>query len=137
MKHIFYIIGIWFMVYELRWIMNPAKRIKMRKFYYKHKHIPHNLRGNKLKKLLGNYAVENVILFFWLIVGLFTFNWFLFAAILIFNVIVIGQLNKKANDYWFLVINWLNSVIGFVFVIFIIVNEYHLRIDLASLLNIK
>jgi hypothetical protein len=82
-------------------------------------------------------------LILWLIFGVFTFNWvpFLFMWL---TQLVMGLITLPVKKYAlpigsdfkgkaYIAIAWINSVWGFAFCIFIIINAYHLHIDFSPL----
>jgi len=71
----------------------------------------------------------------WLFIGLFTYQWIIFLLNLVFSVLVISPLSKKLlHTKLFTPLHWVNSVIGFSFCVFVIVNHYHLKLDINSLI---
>lgn len=145
MKIIFYLIGILFVINEFMWLVSPLKRaIKSRRFNHltkKEKGGDWNNFSEEYKKLLIG-QLYNLPLFLWLFIGLFTFNWFAFLVILVFNIFIVLPLSKIVYKslYLYTTIHWLNSLIGFGFGLFVIINSYHLKIDLyqftMSILNL-
>ena len=71
--------------------------------------------------------------YLWLLIGLFTVQWTRFLIILLFNILIIGPLSKITRfTISYTILHWVNSLIGFLFGVFIIINHYHLRIDLTE-----
>ena len=135
MKHLFYLIGVMFIIHELRWIIAPTKqvlKVKRRKdFKWKGWEKFTEEQKSDVIGLLFNFLI-----FVWLIVGLFTFNWIAFITISIFNILIIAPISKLLQfSIGYTVIHWINSVIGLAFGIFVIINSYHLKIDLYQLIS--
>ncbi len=133
-KFIFYSYGIIFFIYELWCITNPKK---MQTFSIKAEKVLRETKGKKFEDdsseeksvVLRAFGVMSFI--FWMFLGLFTFNWALFSAKLILNLVFIAPISKLVGreSFAWLVLHWLNSVIGAAFALFVIINAYHLRID--------
>lgn len=139
MKHIFYLMAIVFIFNELSWIINPKERVSKTKLLqeqfliYKDKSWDECTKG--YKSLLLNTGLKSVLVTVWLFVGLLTFNWVAFLTILIFNIAIVAPIsNPFKYNKTYLLIHWVNSIIGFAFGVFVIINSYHLKIDLYKLL---
>jgi len=71
-----------------------------------------------------------MLLLLWSFVGLFTGQWVLFVLLLLFNFLIITPISRLTRfSFAYLVLHWINAVIGFAFGMFIIINHYHLHID--------
>jgi len=82
------------------------------------------------KDLLKTKGLASVFFMLWMFTGLLTFNWLIFLAIIIFNFTIIAPLGKLFKySIGYTVLHWVNSLIGFTFGLFIIINSYHLKID--------
>ncbi len=136
MKHIFYFIGLCFILYELTWIFHPIKKtLESRRFYKiakgEFKELGINGLSKQDKELLINKSITMIFYLFWFLIGLFTFNWFAFLVFLCFSNMIMAPLNRLFRDTWGqYVIHFVNSIIGLVFALFVIINSYHLKIDL-------
>lgn len=144
MIYLFHLITILFAFYELTWILNPSEK------YYSLKKLVELSKEQEGKKW-ADYSQEykdnlfeiifrllsTFVLIFWLLIGLFTFNWVGFLVFIGFQLVIITPLNKlfKSNDSIKIKIHWINSVIGFLFAIFVIINQFHLKIDLLELIK--
>lgn len=133
MTHIFYFIGIFFIWRELRWILAPMDMVAEVKEFDKHNKLNKGRDwddySDKYKSIIKSKA-PLIILFVWMFIGLFTFQWDVFLAFIIFNLLVIGPLSRLTKySYVYVVIHWINSVIGLAFVLFVIINHYHLKIS--------
>ena len=83
---------------------------------------------SELKSKIGK-----VLVLLWLFVGLLTFQWVGFLAVILFNIVVMAPLSALTKySMAYTVLHWFNSLIGFAFGIFVIINHYHLKIDLAN-----
>jgi hypothetical protein len=141
MIYLFHLVTVIFAIYELTWILNPSK-----KYYSLRKIIglSKEQEGKKWAEYSQEYkdnlfdiifkVIKAFVFIFWLLIGLFTFNWLPFLAFIGFQLLIITPLNKifKSNDNIKIKIHWINSVIGFLFSIFVIINQFHLKIDLLE-----
>ena len=74
-----------------------------------------------------------VLVLIWMFIGLFTFQWAGFVAIFLFNLLIIAPLSKITRySITYTIIHWFNSLIGLTFGLFVIINHYHLKIDLTQ-----
>tara|TARA_R110000772_G_scaffold79172_2_gene169491 strand:+ start:1768 stop:2151 length:384 start_codon:yes stop_codon:yes gene_type:complete len=90
--------------------------------------------SEEYKSLLKSKGCASVFILMWMLLGLFTFNWVAFLAFLILEMVVFFPLSKSLRETgYFALIHWINSVVGLVFGLFVLINEIHLRIDLYEL----
>lgn len=139
MKFLFYLWGIINMVlFVLPYIFDAKNKAKslmdlvgwsksMKNKKYEWHHIPEDIKSNI--KYFGL-----MILFFipWMLIGLFTFNWFVFLVywVISFTVGQIGSSIRKSNNVsgyatWLVIWNIYEAS----FIIFVLINSYHLKID--------
>jgi len=134
MKHIFYLVAIAFIIYEIIWITNPKVQIDKSKRFIeeskKNKGKKWDDYTDEYKDLFKSKGLVSLIFTLWMVAGLLTFNWLPFLAILVFNLIIIAPISKLTKySTGHTVLHWLNSIVGFVFGIFVVVNSYHLKIN--------
>ena len=137
MSTIFYLMTIQFIWYELVWITRPFEKTnEVKEFDLLQKQF----KGKKWNDFSKEYKSELksklwlVLMTLWMFLGLFTSQWIAFLFILVFNFIVIAPLSKLLKySVGYTILHWFNSIIGFVFGIFIIINHYHLNINLTEL----
>lgn len=137
MKHIFYLIGIFYIFYEIYWLSDPIKQVintkKLKGREYE------SLSENEKRMALGK-IIPVFIFWVWLLVGLLTFNWVIFLSLILFNVFFIGLMIRiSENLYYKAIINSVDTVIGILVALLVIVNSYHLKIDFYQLIlnNLK
>jgi hypothetical protein len=121
---------------EWDWLLHPFDKFKEAKAFQE---MTKTLKGKKwneypqeYKSMVGNklWVLYTPI---WLFIGLFTFQWVGYLLILVLNFFIIAPLSKfTKNSIAYIMINWLNSLIVLVFALFVIVNHYHLNIDLTQ-----
>lgn len=139
MKEIFYLFAVFFTIYELTWVLKTKRKIKKSKEF---EELSEKNKGLKFEDWSDDYTSMvftrvfiKLPMIIWLIVGLFTFNWIAFLAILTFNILIIAPISKLLKDsIAYTILHWLNSLIGVIFGVFVIINAYHLKIDLYQLL---
>ena len=131
---IFYLSTIFIIFIELAWVLHPIDKTEDSKKFFK---ISAENKGKKWDDYSDEYKSELkskiglLYVFVWFIIGLFTVQWVAFLAILLFNLLIIAPISKLLKfSFGYTVLHWFNSIIGLAFAIFIIINHYHLRIDL-------
>lgn len=121
MKHIFYFIGLIYILWEIlslsspRFLSNKRKEIK-------------KILDNKsdLSLMQSIYLIFFVILYWiWLLVGLITFQWWLFCLIL-----VLGFMPKKHY-----VLVFFDALITSILLLFGILNTYHFKITFSQVIE--
>jgi hypothetical protein len=137
MTTFYYLISIFFILTELQWILSPIEKTKDAKRFLE---MSKENKGKKWDEFTEEYRdqvkskVWLLIVPLWLLLGLFTFQWIGFLMILIFNFLIISPISKLTKySMAYSIIHWVNSLIGFAFGVFVIVNHYHLKIDLTQL----
>lgn len=133
MKHLFYFIGIFFILRQLAFIFSPIESWeKAKKFIDLTKRLKgkeyDDLDPETQRTILAKLPL--LILLLWLFVGLFSFNWPAFAAIIVLGFAV--GFFAKATSYSRIniVTYFINHFICLIFGVFVILNSYHLKIDL-------
>lgn len=134
MNHIFHLFTIWFIIYELSWLLDFKNKIsgsiKYRKLAKENEGKKWDDLSPEYKSILRNKFLK-LPMVIWIFVGLLSFNWLLFLAYIIWNGIILSPLLKFASyGKFYSVIHWINTVIGLLFGLFVLINAYHLRIDL-------
>jgi hypothetical protein len=86
---------------------------------------------SEMKSKVGDNALFGIFLMIWLFIGLLTFQWFFYLGFISF-LLLIGIINKGER---YKKLHWFSSLIGFLFPIFMIINYYHLHIDLEKFLK--
>lgn len=136
MTTIYYFSTIIFIVMEWLWLVSPIEKTKDNKRYSE---LLKEFKGKKWDEFSTEYKSQfysrlwHVWVLFWFFIGLFTFQWLAFLGMLIFNILVISPLSRLTRySIVYTVIHWLNSLIKLVFGLFVIINHYHLKIDLTQ-----
>lgn len=133
MTHLFYFTTIFFLFKEIQWLYSPRERVADVKQFSELSKLN---KGKKWDDFSPEYKSELkskigvVLIPLWMFVGLFTFQWSAFLIMLLFNFVIIAPISQLTKySFAYLILHWLNSVIGFAFGIFVILNHYHLHID--------
>lgn len=136
MKHIFYLIAICYILYEMVWVFSPIKSAEKSRRYFK------LLKGETKmddmskddKSLVMTKAFTSLFYLIWLFIGLFTFNWPIFLGYLILIWVVLTPIAKLTMETkMYAVVQWIGGVIGVLFGLFVILNSYHFKMDLMKL----
>src|SRR6478752_5447455 len=97
MTTLFYIYAIFFIFYELIWILSPIDKTEdTRRFLKIHK----DFKGKKWDEFSDEYKsqLKNKLwlstLLLWMFVGLFTFQWAAFLLFITFNFLIIAPLSN-------------------------------------------
>lgn len=124
MNYIFFAFGILALIWEFMSMGNP---VKTGRFANKLKIDIKEKGWGKLSDTQKQASVFIFLYLFWSFFGLFTQQWFLFLIL-----ILISLIPKKWN--WYRVID---SVITIVIIIFALINEFHLHIDLWNFIQLN
>ena len=139
LTNLFYFLGLFFIWREIKWIVAPSEQVEYKKEFDKHSKLNKGKKWDTYSKeykdiLKSSWSI--LITVFWLFIGIFTVQWFTFLVVLLFNIIIIAPLSKIFKySFAYLVLHWINSLIGLAFGLFVIINHYHLHIDVWSLIK--
>ena len=88
-----------------------------------------------VKSLLFEFLTIIIVVF----VGLFTIHWPIWVGMLIISVFIVSPINKRlrknGNTQGLMIVTWLNSVLGFGSALFILINKFHLHIDVVQVVE--
>lgn len=141
MKHLFYLIGLLFIYREVLWMIKPESQ-----YFDSIRRIELGKKNKSLKWEDSSQDYKDEMIYFiisllctnWLFIGLASFNWVAFLLMLAFQFIIIAPIDKLLRRFNQHVINitlhWINSVVGFSFGVFVVINSYHLKINLLDLI---
>lgn len=139
MKHVFYFITFGFIIYEMMWVLAPKKRAENNKKFdeliKKNEGLSWDNCSKEYKSKMTPKIIAVFINLFFLFGGLLTFQWPLFLLMMVLQFIVIAPLSKLTKfSPAYTALYFVNSVIGLSMGVFVIVNAYHLNIDIYELL---
>jgi hypothetical protein len=133
MTHVFYISSILILFFELRWIFTPFEKTEESKRLLELKNIHKGKDWDDYSKEYKSLVINRspiLFYFLWLFIGMFTFQWPIFLLFLVFNIIIIAPLSEIFKyRLSYTILHWFNSILGFGFTLFVILNKYHLHID--------
>ena len=138
MEHIFYFIGILFLIYEVYFLLNLKNELeeykRFKELTNEFKNLEWNDYSEEYKKLCKNKLFVLIFLF-WLFIGLASSQWVLFLIFLLFKFIIISPITKivKFSFYRYFIIGF-NTVVGIIFSLFLILNKYHFKLNLYEIL---
>ena len=116
---LFYAFAVLPIIWEAMIISSPIKMSAKIKAMKKAKSKEYTSTQTAASVFLLLYAL-------WAIIGLISTQWIGFATILILSFIPKG-------NFWF--IRWIDSIVSVAILIFIVINKYHLHIDLFELIK--
>jgi phosphoglycerol transferase MdoB-like AlkP superfamily enzyme len=117
MRYIYYSLAVFAFIYELGGFFNPKDALDEKN------KLLENLKKEEKEDLTSSQIVWIISTFFylfWMVIGLFTFQWFAFLVLL-----VMGLVPKKWVWYIFI-----DSVISIAIILFIVLNAFHFKISL-------
>jgi hypothetical protein len=117
MSNIFYFFFIFAIIWEMICVTSPNKVSEFVKKTVTTTNDKRTTKQNSFLFWMFGY-------FFWVLVGLMSSQWVLFGCLLVLSLIP-----KK-----YVVVRFFDSILTFLVLLFIIINKYHLHIDLYSLL---
>lgn len=140
MTHLFYFSAIFFIWRAMLWIFAPNEKTKAAKEFDKlsklHKGVKWDDTSEEYRSLVKTKVFPGVLTLLWLFVGLFTSQWLAFLLLLTFNFVVISPLSTLTRySFTYTAIQWANALIGVFFGFFVIINKYHLHIDLWAIIK--
>jgi len=116
MKHIFYLITILPILWELMCLVKPVRAKKFKESVKALKGKPFEEWTNNQR----NVTVLNLMYLIWIFVGLFSGQWVVFLIILLLSFV--------PKKFVFMIV--IDSFVTLCLLIFLIINAYHLKIDL-------
>lgn len=121
MKHVFYFLTIFPILWE---VMNLVSINKTHQFALGLKAIE-DKKYYEYSSSQKSFTICMTGYIIWDFIGFFSFQWTVFLGLFLF-----GLIPKKY--IWF---RWIDSFISLVFLIFIVLNAYHFKIDVWELLR--
>lgn len=134
--NIYYLSALFFIFHEMFWLSSPIEKTNDAK---KFNELNKAFKGKKWDEYSKEYKDEIkskiglIFLMIWLLMGLFTSQWVAFLSLMCFNFMVIAPISKIVRySMLYTILHWFNSLLGFCFGVFIIINHYHLKLDLTK-----
>lgn len=140
MIYVFHILTIAFIINEILWIINPIGKATDARLFFKlskeNKRKKWDEYSEEYKDILIRKFIVIIPLLIWMFAGLFTFNWILFLIFLALQYLIVGPILKVFRESFIYVItNFINSMIGLLFGLFVIINQFHLKIDIFEIIK--
>lgn len=139
MADIYYLIGVLVATLNIVCLYKHKKVFDITEWLFKFKQITgknpniKDFRDDSSYTLLLTWSITVILTVSWLSVGLFSINWPLFLIIIAFNIIVNNLLrNIKFYSIKRYALS-LKSLLVTSFIIFLIINHFHLKKDLIQL----
>ena len=128
-----------FLLIELHWLVSPIEKTnKARKFMALSK-LNKDKKWDEFSEEYKSQLKSKIWLLyvlFWMLIGLFTFQWQAFLLMIVFNFMIINLISKLVkNTFLYTILHWINSLIGFAFGVFVIINHYHLKLNLTEIIT--
>ena len=126
--------GILFIINELWWVVNPRERLQNRQLWYRLRKQYKDVKWDSMPEQAKTETIKrlfNLMVLLWMFLGLFTFNWFAFVVQIILNVAILERVSTFTGygKTW-MIVRWFAALWGVLWGVFIILNSYHLKIDL-------
>lgn len=115
MKHLFYFLTIFPILWE---VMNLVSINKTHQFALTFK----TMKGKKFDEWTSSqksFSICMIGYIIWNFIGFFSFQWIVFLGLFLF-----GLIPKKYAWY-----RWIDSLVSFIVLCFIVLNAYHFKID--------
>lgn len=140
MVDIYYLIGVLVAILNIGCLYKHKKVFDVTEWIFKFKEITgknpttQDFRDGNSYVVLLTWSITVILTVFWLFVGLFSRNWPLFLAIMGFNVILNRLLRKIKYNSVKRYVLVLKSLVITSFIVFMIINHFHLKKDLINLI---
>lgn len=122
MKHLFYCLIIFPILWETISLKNPYKT---HKFILRFKTLKCK-KFSEYSSTQKSFSILNFGYLFWVFIGFFSFQWTAFLVLFLLSFIP-----KKC--IW---VRWIDSLISLLILFFILLNAYHFKINILEFLNI-
>lgn len=146
--HLFYLVGIIFLIKELIELIHPLQYVsKMRMLYEMSDKNKENKKLNlddityqqltKDQKSALWYGTESILYVIWMFIGLFTSEWIIFLFFIIFSFLSYLPTEKIRTKLGmgktYITAHIITTIVESTLILFAIINHYHLHIDLLKL----
>lgn len=137
METLYYLFTVVFLWLEIKWVVSPIEQTNQAKKFFELRELNSNKKfedfDNEYKQILKS-KLWYILICIWFFIGLFTDQWIAYALFLIFNFTFVSPLSHITKfSLMYTILHWFNSLIGFMFGLFVIINHYHLKINLTEL----
>ena len=147
-KVIYYLIGLGLVVYKVYRLSNPEQTKDFWDIFRWHEKAKEDgtepTSVDEWKEKLGVDTFNNVIMmailaiveFSWFFVGIFTYNWALLLAFMVYSFVSYRIMKPKLKTYQSSFVSYTNTqlFLGICIILFAVINSFHLHIDLVKLI---
>lgn len=133
-KLLYYIVGIIFAYFNHKHFSTISENVKKNMQIEKEPPVTESVLYSDLsddKKKSIQRGLVSILFFFWLIIGLFTFNWIFYVGMLLISFIMVNPISKyfKNNTRVRIIISQIYSILSWALCLFVALNSYYLKID--------
>jgi len=137
MTTFFYLIALFYLIYEIDYILNIKKRIADRddtgEIIEKYRHLGWRNSPKEYKHAIYSGAIGLIVIAYDF-TGLLTDQRFSFLCFIAYDLIILSAVKSMSkNETFYFWVVFFNTLIQILFTLFIIVNHYHLHIDTFQL----
>ena len=141
---IYYFLSIFVLFNQLKWILSPklmmieiVDTLNIIQNSTISKDFNKDFNNDKYKSAMKR-LFNSIFIIGWLFLGFFTKQWVIFMFLLIFQFLIINPVSKlvKNHQKTYFFFHWINSIIRFLSISFIVLNQYKLHIDFETPLMI-
>lgn len=142
MGHVFYFFGLLMVLLNFFTISRFRRIFELREWMIKFKEVTGrnpvtgDYRKKDDKEILSVWSITVVLTSIWLFFGLIVKSWYVFLSLMIFNTIInlvikmVGEFSKIS-----FLLSFLKSLILLIVIAFLILNHFHLHLDIWSLIK--
>jgi len=142
-EFLYYAFVLWFLFIEIGYILNvnekTTKLTKFKELSLLNKDKKWDDRDKEYKSIVKSLIFDPIVVCIVLLGGLFTFQWPVWLGLLLIALFIESPINKFARKIKStLILNistWLHSVLGFGVALFVLINKFHLHIDLGKIVE--
>ena len=133
---IFYLFTFLIIYEKLITVFNLKKHLQFIKDneldFQKYKNYDGELDSKRKSYLIYNcYILLSSV---WIIIGILTSQWILFLILMLFNFLMLPFLKITKKTIFYDILVWVTSLIKIPFLIFLVLNHFHLKIDFYLLI---
>ena len=144
--NLYYLFTFYVIFMQLPYILDPASKAEIDKKFFdlnkENKKLKWPDYAEEYKSLLKGKIYKFIFIYGWVFVGFFTIQWPIFIGLFLYSLLVSPILRITRDTYYendledlYLYLHWLSSLFTLCVLIFILVNHYHLHIDIFLWFN--
>lgn len=136
---LYYLSTIIFIWKSLNWLVSPIEETKNVKNFIELSKLNKSLKWNNMSKEYKSEIKSKIWyiwILLWMFIGLVTFQWIAYLTLIIFKLLITPITKITKYSILYTIISWISSLMDFCFCLFVIINYYHLKINLTELIKI-